>query len=174
MPRDISGLRIARSHVTPAGSATVSRELDFQLGPLVGLKIWAVLGTAVIDISTAPAAQTMIQGQQTLHLETGTLEDVPNVAGEDEDNVDSEIFYRQEAQVIQNDDLATEFRASAALLVTPSNIVNFAVPIFAARNISHRGESIGANADIIFNVMIYFNFVQFSLSEMGLLLVRRT
>ncbi len=175
MPREISGLRIAKSFISPT-NAVVSRELDFQLGARQGIAIHGILGGMVIDPSGFTASATTIlamQANQTLHLETGSLETVPDGAGEDEDSTDSEIFYRQNLGVIANDDFATEFRASASVTVTPSSIVPFPRPVLTARNITHRGISTSAELDFLGWVLIYYVFIEFSLAELGLLLARR-
>ena len=176
MPTEISGLRIARSFVTPT-EAAVSRELDFQLGARQGIAIHAVLGDLAIEPTNATLAvttQAYFGSTQTLHLETGSLEAVPDAAGEDEDTIDSEIFYRQALAIGANDDVSTEFRASLAMTVTPSGIVVFPRPIFTARNITHRGITSSAALDANGHVILYYVFVEFSLSELGLLLARRT
>jgi len=176
MPREISGLRIARSFITPTDAA-VSREIDFQLGARQGISIHSILPTMVPDPAgwePASAAITEASASHTLHLETGSLETVPDAAGEDEDTIDSEIFFRQEMWLGGNDDAATEFRASIGVMVNPSGMVTYPRPLFAARNITHRGISTGAQMDFLANVLIYYTFVEFSLGELGLILARRT
>lgn len=176
MPREISGLRIARSFITPPGTE-VSRVIDFQLGARQGIAIEAVLADIAVDPAAfTPGASiiTVLNGNQTLHLESGSLENVPDAVAEDEDTIDSEVFFRQTLTFVGNDDFATEFRASAAIAVMPSGIVNFAKPIFSARNITHRGITTGAGIDLLCHVTIYYTFVEFSLAELGLILARRT
>ena len=175
MPREISGLRIARSFVTPAG-AEVSRELDFQLGARQGIAIHQVIGTTMVGVGglISAATQASDRGVQTLHLETGSLETVPDLEGEDEDTIDSEIFYRQDYSRFGNDDVTTEFRASAALLLSPNDPVAYPQPILTARNITHRGITSSSNNSALFSVIILYTFVEFSLSELGLILARRT
>jgi hypothetical protein len=112
-------------------------------------------------------------GVHTLHLESGSLETVPNQNGQDEDTIDSEVFYRQGLSQGGNDDSTTEFRASLAVTVQPSGIVDFRKPILTARNITHRGISSSANLDLLCHVVIYYTFVEFSLAELGLILARR-
>jgi len=176
MPKEISGLRIARSFITPT-NAEASRVLDFQLGARQGIAISGVLGS----IKTDPGAFTlssstvlMFAGNHTLHLESGSLETVPDEQGEDEDTIDSEVFYRQDLSVGGNDDATTEFRASLALESSPHALVTFPKPLLVARNITHRGISSSANLDLLCHVIIYYTFVEFSLSELGLILARRT
>jgi len=175
MPREISGLRIARSFITPTDTA-VSRELDFQLGARQGIAIHDVLGSVVVDINNAglsTTVQTFFAAHHTLHLESGALETVPDAAGEDEDTIDSEVFYRQDLAIGGNDDAATEFRASLAFQAQPNGLVSFSRPIFTARNITHRGITSNSLLDINCHVIIFYTFVEFSLSELGLILARR-
>jgi len=176
MPREISGLRIARSFITPT-SAEVSRVIDFQLGARQGISISAVMGDVMVDPSAFTPSATIVlafNGNHTLHLESGSLETVPDATAEDEDTIDSEVFYRQSMQFIGNDDLTTEFRSSAGLMVMPNGIVNYDKPILTARNITHRGISVSGALDILCHVIIFYTFVEFSLAELGLILARRT
>jgi len=175
MPREISGLRLARSFVTPT-EVEVSRVLDFQLGARQGIAIKAVLGSILANSGSSVSTSTtsFITANHTLHLESGSLETVPDAAAEDEDTIDSEVFYRQDLLLAGNDDAATEFRASITHEVTPSGIVDFPEPIFAARNITHRGITGGSTLDTNCHVLIYYTFVEFSLAELGLILARRT
>jgi len=174
-PREISGLRIARSFITPT-EVRVSRELDFQLGARQGIAIEAILGTMVPGTGSTVSASTivMVTGNQTLHLETGSLETVPDAAAEDEDTIDTEVFFRQDLFLGGNDDSTTEFRASLATLVNPNGLVTFSKPIFSARNITHSGITGGSTLDTLCHVLIYYTFVEFSLAELGLILARRT
>ena len=176
MPREISGLRIARSFITPT-SAEVSRVIDFQLGARQGIAISSVLGEILADeanTTVSTGAVTILQGNHTLHLESGSLETVPDQAGEDEDTIDSEVFYRQTFSFIGNDDLTTEFRASASQLVVPQGMIQYDKPLLVARNITHRGIAKAGALDLLCHVTIFYTFVEFSLSELGLILARRT
>lgn len=179
MPTPLSGMRTARSLVTPVGSNDiVSRVLDFDLGAQDGIEISGVLGLvgSFGDVST-PVSDTIMHtadAVQTLHLEAGTLEGVPYLAGEDEDDIDTEIFWQQ---VVSRSFLipATTAvnKAGMAMQVTPSGLVTFPEPILAARNITHRGETQLADNDCSLGVLIYYRYVRFSLQELGFLLARR-
>jgi len=176
MPRVISGLRIARSLVTPAGSGdVVTRELDFQLAADAGIQIEAVLGMGdFLDTSPAPSDTVLVGaiGAQTLHLETGAIEDLPLVAAEDADDIDTEIFWAQTfSHVVQVP--ATAGGGGSGLSVTPSGLVTFARPIQSARNISHSGKTEAAGQNGNFGVLIYYRYIVFTNAELGLLLARR-
>lgn len=176
MPREISGLRIARSYITPTDSE-VSRVIDFQLGARQGISIEGVIGSIVPDtigLTLSTALVTEYTGVHSLHLESGSLETVPFAAAQDEDTIDSEVFYRQDLWIGGNDDVTTEFRASLAINTQPQGLITFNRPIFAARNITHRGISNNAQLDLLCHVIIYYVFVEFSLAELGLILARRT
>jgi len=172
MPREISGLRLARSYITPTASE-VSRELDFQLGARQGIAIYAVSADMVVETYTPGVLATGTHGTHTLHLETGSLETVPDAAGEDEDTIDSEVFFRQSLDIVGWDDIATEFRAAISHMVTPAGLITFPRPIFTARNITHRGISIATTITFFAHVILYYTFVEFSLAELGLILARR-
>ncbi len=175
MPQEISGLRIARSFLSPT-DAVVTRELDFQLGARQGIAIQGVLGGMTPDpnaVAISSAGMQHFVANHTIHLETGSLEVVPDAVAEDEDTIDSEVFYRQDMYIGGNDDSTTEFRASLAVLVSPGGIVTFPRPIFTARNITHRGISGTVSLDVLCHVIVYYVFVEFSLAELGLILARR-
>jgi len=175
MPQEISGLRIARSFISPT-NVEVQRTLDFQLGVRQGISIEGILGEIAVDESNftlSSSTVTGFSGTHTLHLETGSLETVPDAAGEDEDTIDSEIFYRQRLTILGNDDAATEFRSSVDVSISPSGMWVPPRPLFTARNITHRGITLQSNLDILCHVTIYYVFVEFSLSELGLILARR-
>jgi len=175
MARIISGLRIARSFVTPQAAEVVSRELDFQLGSDQGIQIEAVLGLGVVTDTTPAVSDTTLisaEGIQSLHMETGSLEDVPIAIAEDADDIDTEIFYAQHmAHVSQVP--STVGGGGGALVVTPSGLVTFAQPIQTARNITHRGETLATGQAGRMHVYVYYRFVQFTNAELGFLLARR-
>lgn len=175
MPRFISGLRIARSLVTPTGAAVVSRELDFQLGADQGISISAVLGGGEAHDDSPAASDTvpaLVTATQSLHLETGTLESFPFAGAADEDDIDTEIFWAQS--------LFGQFQIPATAgggggwgAVTPNGLVTFAEPILTARNITHRGETLTTGQQSNSWVLIYYHFVIFTNAELGLFLARR-
>lgn len=166
-----SGLRVAHSMLSPAGGAVVSVELDFQLGSRQGIEIHGILGGMQISDFDAGGGSTLteVNADQTLHMETGTLETVPNVAAADTQNTDSEIFWRQSytgAQIIST-------VGALAGLITPNGLVSFPETIKASRNITHRTEVVEAGTLFEMWVLIYYNYVEFTLAELGVLLARR-
>jgi len=175
MPRIISGLRTARSFVTPTSSSVVSRELDFQLGAQQGIEILAVLGYGTY-FDTSPSTSDTVPvtsvGVQSLHMETGTLEDVPKVAADDEDDIDTEIFYIQSYSMMFQIP-ATAGGGGGSVFATPTGIVNFAEPIRTARNITHRGQTVAVGQELNVGVLIYYRYIEFSQAELGFFLARR-
>lgn len=172
MPRDISNIRVARSFLTPAVAEAISAEMDFQLGIRQGIKIHAVLGTLPLISPNPGVAHSNQTVFHTLHMETGTLEDPLDGAGQDAINIDTEIFYRQEG--ISHSLVTAAAGAGYALSVHPTEMVVYPVPILVARNITHRAESVGiAGSSYGAIVYIYYNYVEYTAAEMGILLARR-
>lgn len=153
----------------------VTRELDFQLSPRGGIEITQVIGT-IADFTVTETTDTLeLGGVQTLHLETGALETVGSIAAADEDTIDSEILYRQDMVALIQEEAATRGGSHSSMLVTPSGPVIYNPSVFAARNLTHRGEGLDAGiTNITFVMVIHYRFVEFSLSELGLIFARRT
>jgi len=172
MPRVVSGLRVARSYITPENTE-VSRTIDFQLGGQQGIALHGVLGTMQLLTESGGTGMSAEQFSHTLHYETGSLESVPDAPGEDEDTIDSEIVYRQDMSLLAQDEAATRGGSAAAMVVTPGGIVWFPEPLYTARNITHRGIGLASTWSFGAHVLLYYKFVTFSLSEMGVLLARR-
>jgi len=176
MAQVISGLRVARSFVSPTGATNVvSREIDFQLGARQGIQIHSVLGYGFFADNSPAVSDTIPitdQASQSLHLETGTLETLPLIAGEDEDDTDTEIFWAQ-AYGVMFQVPSTAGAGGGSLIVTPSSIVDFKNPIQTARNITHSGRTVIAGVEFQGGVLIYYNYVLFNNSELGFLLARR-
>jgi len=177
MPRILSGQRTMRSFVTPTGVADeVARTIDFQLGSDDGIQIEAVLGYGhYFDASPAPSDTVPIasMASQTLHLETGATEDLPLVAGEDADDIDTEIFYVQTHAYNAIIGSTVTFGAGVDMTITPSGLFVPPQPILSPRNIIHKGRTNVADSFAFLGVLVYFRYVRFSTSELGVLLARR-
>ncbi len=174
MPRTVSGLRIANSFVTPSGAAEVFREIDFQLGAEDGVEIYGVQGYGGInDISPAMSATVPNHqiGLQSLHLETGNTEDLPALAGEDTDDIDTEIFWVQwfEETIFGH----TTTGSGVATNVNPNGIWVPPEPILSPRNIIHKGTTKATDVEGQMGVLIYFKYVTLSNAELGVALARR-
>lgn len=175
MPTIISGPRQARSMVTPAGAAVDTRVLDFNFSSEQGIEITAVLGN-IGGFDGSPQASDTVPVQmnfaQTLHLEEGTIENVPHADGEDADEIDTEIFFEQKASGMFQTGTTNTFGAGGngpnSTLYLP-----YRDPILVARNITHRGEALAAGQNGQCSVVIFYHYVRFSLTELGLILARR-
>jgi len=176
MPRISSGDRVGRSFVSPTGAGiSVGRVLDFQLGPDDGIEIVAVLGYGYYFDNTPATSDTVPAANaasQTLHLEEGALEVIDLEAAEDDDDIDSEIFYVQNwAMNFQVP--ATAGGGGGGVTVTPSGLVTFAKPILSPRNITHNGRTTTADTFLQAGILLYYHYVRFTSAELGVLLARR-
>jgi len=177
MPTIQGGVRYARSFVTPTGAANeVARELDFQLATDGGIQILAVLGWGNLHDDSPPVSDTVpfnAIAHQSLHLESGETEDMPDVAGEDADDIDTEIFYYQ--HFVQQGIVGSTvtFGASATLTITPSGLWIPPKPVISARNIVHKGTTIGADQDLEAGLIIAYENIRFSRGELAVALARR-
>jgi len=175
MTRIISGPRFARSFLTPTGSQVLTAEFDFQLAADQGVEILSVLGSLNITDPSPVASDTVTvvpHGQHSLHLDTGTLEDLPIADGEDAIDVDTEIFWFQSVRAMFLVGTTNTFGAGGA----PGNSVLYTAfdpPVLAARNITHRCES-EANSDAHGHILLGYHFVQFTNAELGLILATRS
>lgn len=171
--KEITGLRIARSFLTPSGDSELTAIMDFDLGPRIGIAIHDVLGTMHRINVPASTSHAEHYGVQSLHLEGGTLEAVPNAAGDDEVNIDTEIFYIQTHSVISQTEASTRGGSGYAISVTPSGLVHYARPIIAVRNITHAAETIVTNHEGGMQVLVFYAYVELTRNEMGFWLASR-
>lgn len=175
MPTIISGPRQARSFVTPTGGSVVTRVLDFNFASDQGIEITAILGTGIAtDLSPTPSdtAPSAIRAQQSLHLEEGTIEDVPIGNGDDADEIDTEIFFQQEFGGLFQTGTTNTFGAGGS--ATPTNLyIPYSDPVLVARNITHRGETLSSGQELQAGVLIFYHYVRFTIAELGLILSRR-
>jgi len=176
MPSRISDDRYARSFVTPTGAGNeVSRVLDFQLAADQGIEIDWVMGWGNLHDDTPPTSDTVpfqVQAGQSLHLEDGTTEDMPDAAGEDEDDLDTEIFFYQ--SFVQQGGLpATVGGYGVTLTVQPNGLIVYPKGVISPRNITHKGTTKGADQDLECGVLFSFHFVKFSSAEQGGFFARR-
>jgi len=174
MPTPLSGPRRARSFVTPAGGNIVSRVLDFNFASDQGIEITAVLGN-VMSHDASPAVSDTVPAElhvvQTLHLEEGTIEVVRFADGDDEDQIDTEIFFQQHASgMFQVPSTAGGGGGSGA---SSTLYVPFIEPILVARNITHSARDNTSGQTSKGSVLIYYRYVKFSIQELGLILARR-
>lgn len=175
MPQIISGPRRARSMVTPTGAQEVTRVLDFNFASDQGIQIEAVLGNiAATDQNPSPSdtGVVAIPGAQTLHLEEGTIEDIPFAAGEDADQIDTEVFFEHNTMGLFLVGATNTFGGGGSG-GTSALYVPYRDPILVARNITHRGQSANTGQDVRASVLIFYRYVRFSTAELGLIFARR-
>ena len=176
MPQIISGQRIGRAFLSPTGAANeVTQTLDFQLGAQDGVEITAVMGYGSLHDDSPATSDTVpfnAVAHQTLHLETGETEDLPDAAGEDGFDIDSEIFYVQQFSTFGQIP-ATAGGGGVGQLVTPAGLINYDPAVRSSRNIIHKATTIGADQDLEAGILFFYHFVRFTLAELGALLGRR-
>lgn len=175
MPTIISGPRQMRSFVSPSGAQVVTRVIDFNFASDQGIQVHGVLGSiSSVDLSptvsdTVPVSITIAQS---LHLEEGTIEDVPFADGEDADQIDSEVFFAQHQRGMFQTGATATFGPGGAAPASEFYLP-FAKPILVARNITHRGEAETTGQNGHCSVLLFYEYVRFSLQELGLILARR-
>lgn len=176
MPTVLSGQRIARSFVTPTGAANeVSRVLNFNLAADEGIRIFGVQGYGSFHDDTPATSDTVpntVVAHQGLHLESGATEDLDDAAGEDDDQIDTELFYIQWFQQTFHVP-ATAGGGGGYGTVTPNGIWVPPEPIDSARNITHKGTTLNADTDLESGVLIYYKYVKFNRDELLGILARR-
>ena len=156
--------------MSPTGAEIITREIDFQLGPQMGIEVFSVIGSCPEYIGGESSAFESHLLVQTLHAAVGTLETVATENTEDEDQIDSEIFFRQD--ILKQSASATG-TGLVSVTAMPNGVVTFPEPYLLARNFTHRGESPDAAVTGILVVVFYYRYVVFTLSELGLILGRR-
>jgi len=175
MPRVLSGVRYASSFLSPTGANEVEQEIDFQLGSDDGIRIHSVLGYGQYYDNTPAVSDTVPAssiGHQTLHLEQGATEDLPDVAGNDAVNIDTEVFFLQHWSLTFQVP-ATAGGGGGTIHVTPSGLWIPPQPIDSARNITHKATTLTADTFLNCGVLISYQYVRFSQSELGAILSRR-
>lgn len=171
----ISGPRRARSYVTPSGAATVSRVLDFNFASDQGIEINAVLGYGGVSDSDPAASDTVpavIVGQQSLHLEEGTIEDMPISATDDGDEIDTEAFFVQHLEAMFQ--IPATAGGGGGSAGNGNLYIPYQEPVLVARNITHRGETLATGQTGRLGVLIFYHYVRFTVQELGFLLARRS
>jgi len=175
MPQVISGPRQARSFVTPSGAAVVSRVIDFNFASDQGIMVSAVLGSvSAVDLTPATSDTVPIEitVAQSLHLEEGSIENIPFSDGEDADQIDTEEFFDQHLSAMFQAGSTNTFGVGGT---SPHGAlyIPYSKPILVARNITHRGEAGATGQTAKCSVLIFYEYVRFSLAELGLILARR-
>ena len=171
--RALTGQRFARSFLTPVDVQVVEAELDFQLGPSMAIVIDWVQAYLAEFSWVASAVWLPYRWVQTLHLETGPLEDVPVSAGEDEQNVDSEIFYAHAVAALGHD-TAVAVGGSASGVTQGNTVMHYREPVVSVRNITHRAEGFTVGGQAGLGVLIAYKYVELTKDEFVLNLAKRS
>jgi len=162
--------------VTPSGAAVVTRVLDFNFASNQGIEITAVLGS-VVAFDASPAVSDTVPVKipiaQSLHLEEGTIENIPFGDGEDADEIDTEVFFHQVEQGMFQTGTTNTF-GPGGTGASGSLYVPYKDPVLVARNITHRGEALSTGQEGACHVLIFYHYVVFSNAELGLILARRS
>jgi len=173
MPTILSGTRQARSMLSPS-NAVLTQEIDFGVAARQGIEVLGVLGTiGIANITISATFASNRHGQQSVHLETGTLEDIPFDVAEDAYLSDTEVIFEQRLHTHhQSVGGAAGDGGSANSFVTPTGLIDLrGLGVYSARNLTHRAEA-SANIEVVFDVLIYYRYVEFSLGELGFILAR--
>jgi len=186
MPSRITGRRFARAVLQAQGPSAdgaggAEAVLDFDLAALEGLEIVAITG-AMNHNNTSFAAADLGDnadiGVQELHLEPGTIVDT-GILGEGDiglTNLDQDVIYAQHLAKSSVGGAATE-GIGVAMSVMPTGRVDLTdragVGVFTSRNLTHRAEVESNNSDLMCLLLIEYYRVVFSISELGLLNIRR-
>lgn len=160
MARVISGLRFARSYLTPVNQV-LEQELDFQLGPKQGIQIEWILGS-LGNISETPGADATSTAQQSVHLEEDATEDIPIATDEDAVNVDTEMIFHMQAHFIL--DLTT---SGMSHVPQPVHLwVPYGGELKTTRNLTHRAEGAGATREYRAAILMAFKYIELSDAEL--------
>lgn len=177
MAREIGGMRVGRSLLTPTGAANeVEVELDFQLGVNGGVEILGLMGLGVFHDDSPAVSDTApntVVAHQTLHLETGATEDLPDVAAEDAVNLDTEIVYAQMFQQTLIVGTTNTFGAGGYGTVMPNGMWIPPRPIISARNLTHKATTVSADTDLEATLFIYYVFLELTDTDIVKSLARR-
>lgn len=169
MAKIVSGVRYARSFVTPAAQATVSREVDFDLGARLGIKVLWTL-TSIFGVNN-PTADVNLEYVASVHAENDAIEDLPLATGEDEDNADSEVFHQHYASHIH-----TESAAGNAAFAFQSNlyIPHHQDDLILASNPTFSGKSESSSGSAAMALLMAYRYVELTNAELvGALTSRR-
>ncbi len=170
MPRPISAWRMARSFIGAAGTEEVA-ELDFNIGTREAIEIASVQG--IMNGTTVASAASIgpVHGEQSLHIEDGTIEALNSSADEaDQFERDSEVIYQQTMNLIAFDG-TTE--GGVTLDVHPNGLTTYAKPFLSPINLSHRVDMDAAGMDIGCILLIQYRYVELSANELALEFARR-
>lgn len=172
MSRTLTDWRFARSFIgnNSAGSGE-DNELDFDLAGDIALEIASVHGMVNIFDITENTTLVSPFAQNSLHLNSGTLETINQEAGEgDQFEIDSNIIFEQ----LVNYKVVIDAAAThAAIDVTETSLyIVYTKPVLLVTNPSHQ---VAVDADVTASgiLRIEYRYVELSAAELGLAFARR-
>ncbi len=170
MVRAISSWRYARSLIGNAGTEETV-ELDFNIGTREAIEIASIQGIINVSSITEAAAIAPIAVEQSLHIESGTVEALGSAETDaDSFELDSEVVYHQSATMASFNG-TTE--AAAYLVINPAGIVIFAHPILSPINPTHRSDNAAGSSGSACILLIEYRYVSLSDQELALEFARR-
>jgi len=178
MPTVISGTRRARSIQTPTSAGTaLTQTLDFNLSERQGVEILGIDFLHWHPDGTVNTAFLHTGCLTSIHLETGTVEDLPHATADSDGTVmDSEVLAWAYYESVLQDEASTRGGSAA---VSEGTVQYWRPPergeaVYSARNLQHRAETLHSSADIKSAVLVHYRFVEFSLAELGWILARQS
>lgn len=173
MARAIGGLEIASSYLTPS-AATLTALLDFNLSEREAIEIFWIQGlfSTIVDASLAVGVQ--YNAMNTLHMETGSLDDPLDADGDDEVRISTEILFKQTLNVTQHQ--ATN-QGLDGVIITPSEPVSYVDGkgngLLSVINLTHRAEIPTTDVRIHMEIRMLYRKVKITPAEAVRLLTRR-
>jgi len=177
MATPISGPRYAQSYLTQGTADTnATAEIDFDISEGLGVEIMQVQGSfADLDRTGAAAATNEMVAMQSLHLETGIVEDASVLEPDNaEVRTDSEVFWHQYGHVHHLEDNTNNQGGIGIMQSEGLWMPHPDLRPVIVRNITHRLriDDSALEADAI--VRITWRYVRLSNSEQMTILTRRT
>jgi len=174
MATRLTAMEFATSLLTPTAQ-TLTAELDFQLSAREAIEIMSIYGNVVDVVDASTSAGSVTPGVQTVHMETGALEDPLNADGDDAVRLSSEIIYRQD--VINFEGGAATVGTAQSIIVTPNAPVVFndgkGNGLLSGLNLTHRAENPSTGIRNSLQVTIAYFRVRISDREAVALFSRR-
>lgn len=172
MSRILTDWRFARSFIgnNSAGSGE-DNELDFDLAGDIAVEVGSVFGMINIFDIVENAALVSPFAQNSLHLNSGTLETINQEAGEgDQFEIDTNVIFEQ---LVGYKVVVDSVNSHAAIHVTETQLlVNYTRPVLLVTNPSHQ-VAVDADVTAAGILRIEYRYVELSSAELGLAFARR-
>lgn len=172
MATPLTGWRDARAVRLAVAGGVETEELDFGLGPRMGIELGAVMFGLWMPVFTAASAMISYAAYLSLHAETGTLESL--IA--EGHRLDTEVLHEAAWLFTAQDEAATRggSAASHGWSSPPERHYSNDHKMYLVQNATFRVESSNGNLSLTSAfVRVTYRFVTFTDAEMGFLLARR-